>query len=154
MSFRRGWVRGAIAALIVAFGAVVFAFAAGADSKAILKTASGEHAISVEVADTPETRATGLMFRESMPDDHGMLFVFDEPRPVTFWMKNTLIPLDMLFLDDHGVITRIAANAQPLSLSLIDSEGPVRFVLELNGGAAARLKAQPGDRLIHERIEP
>ena len=81
-----------------------------------------------------------------------MLFRFDETRNVTMWMKNTLIPLDMLFIDDSGKIVTIKTNAQPLSLDIIPSGRPVRYVLELNGGAAARYDVSIGDRLEHEVI--
>ncbi|MEF2074966.1 DUF192 domain-containing protein [Consotaella aegiceratis] len=103
-------------------------------------------------ADTPDERATGLVNRNSMPADHGMLFEFGESRPVTMWMKNTLIPLDMLFMDEDGRVTRIATNARPLSLALIPSGEPVRYVLELNGGSAARYGAAVGDQLVHPVI--
>ncbi|WAJ30742.1 DUF192 domain-containing protein [Antarcticirhabdus aurantiaca] len=129
-----------------------FAYAANSLSTAVLTTDTGKHEIAVEVADTPETRATGLMNRPSMPEDHGMLFDFDENRDVTMWMKNTLIPLDMLFIDETGKVTRVSTNAQPLSLATIPSGGPVRYVLEINGGAAARYGVKAGDRLAHPII--
>ncbi len=81
-----------------------------------------------------------------------MLFDFDENRDVTMWMKNTLIPLDMLFIDETGKVTRVSTNAQPLSLATIPSGGPVRYVLEINGGAAARYGVKAGDRLAHPII--
>lgn len=121
-------------------------------STATLFTQSGMHRISVEVADTPETRATGLMNREEMGEDEGMLFDFGSLQPVSMWMKNTLIPLDMLFLREDGTIARIARNARPLDLTPIPSGEPVRYVLELNGGAAAAMNAQAGDRLEHPII--
>lgn len=120
----------------------------GKTSTATLVTETGRHSLSLELADTPEEREIGLMNRQSMPDGHGMLFDFKESRPVTMWMKNTLIPLDMLFMDASGTITRVATNAQPMSLDLIRSGGPVSYVLELNAGTAARYKAKKGDRLI------
>lgn len=123
-----------------------------AGSTATLVTASGEHAIEVEVADTPDKRETGLMNRDSMAADTGMLFEFGEARPVSMWMKNTLIPLDMIFMDENGVIVNIAENARPLSLDIIPSNGAVHYVLELNGGAAAGYGAKPGDRLVHPDI--
>jgi len=121
-------------------------------STATLVTAKGQFPIEVEVADTPSAREVGLMNRESLAEDSGMLFDFGAARPVDMWMKNTLIPLDMLFLDETGRVVRIGANAQPLSLDLIPSGGPVRYVLEINGGAAARFGAAPGDRLEHAII--
>ncbi|WP_246191242.1 DUF192 domain-containing protein [Aureimonas leprariae] len=119
-----------------------------------LETASGKHAIVVELAETPPEREKGLMFRRSMAPDHGMLFDFDESRPVTMWMKNTLIPLDMLFMDEQGVVTQVKRMAKPESLDLIPSGGPVRYVLELNGGAAERFGVHQGDRLRHPLIPP
>lgn len=124
----------------------------GASSAGTLVTATGEHSIALEVADTPQTREIGLMNRPSMPDDSGMLFDFKETRPVTMWMKNTYLSLDMLFLDEAGMVTHVATNAQPLSLALISSQGPVRYVVELNGGAAASYGVKVGDRLEHPSI--
>ena len=121
-------------------------------STATLTTAKGQFPIEVEVADTPGQREVGLMNRESLAEDSGMLFDFGQTRDVDMWMKNTLIPLDMLFLDETGRVVRIAANAQPLSLDIISSGGPVRYVLEINGGAAARYGAARGDSLEHATI--
>ena len=118
-------------------------------STATLVTQKGRFPINVEVADTPQTREVGLMNRESLPKDTGMLFDFGTARPVDMWMKNTLISLDMLFLDETGRVVRVATNAQPLSLDLISSGGPVRYVLESGGGEAARYGAAAGDRLEH-----
>ncbi|GGD90647.1 hypothetical protein GCM10011390_06760 [Aureimonas endophytica] len=121
-------------------------------SAANLVTASGAHKLEVELATTPKEREIGLMNRRSMPADHGMLFEFGQSAPVTMWMKNTLIPLDMLFLNERGEVTRIKERAQPESLDLIPSGGPVRYVLELNGGAAARYGVKLGDHLRHPAI--
>jgi len=136
---------------LVAVGTFVFT-SKSSGSNATLVTATGRHPIDVEIADTPETREIGLMNRDQMDADSGMLFDFDVSRDVTMWMKNTLIPLDMLFMDHRGVVVRIAANAQPLSLSLIPSNAPVQYVLELNGGTAARYGAKVGDHLEHPII--
>ncbi|MBB4001338.1 MAG: DUF192 domain-containing protein [Aurantimonas endophytica] len=141
-----------IVAAAAVLGAGYFAVAGDDLSEATLVTASGRHAIDVELATTPDTRATGLMNRESMPAGQGMLFDFGESRPVSMWMKNTLIPLDMLFIDDTGTVASIKTNAQPLSLDTIPSGAPVRYVLELNGGAASRYGVARGDRLEHEII--
>ena len=99
----------------------------------------------VEVAATPDQQATGLMFRRTMPADHGMIFPMDPPRSTSFWMKNTYLPLDLLFIGPDRRIVRIAADAQPLSLDLIECPEPVAAVLELNGGAAAKLGIAVGD---------
>lgn len=125
---------------------------AGADPAGTLHTRSGEHRVQIEVADTPDEREHGLMDRQSMPADAGMLFDFGLDRPVTMWMKNTYIPLDMVFMDAEGIVRHIAVNAQPLSLDMIESGGPVRYVLELNGGAAARYGLKVGDRLDHPLV--
>ena len=82
-----------------------------------------------------------------------MLFDFRETRPVAMWMKNTFIPLDMLFLDERGRVTHVSPNARPESLDVIPSQGPVRYVLELNGGAAARYGVAEGDRLTHPAVK-
>lgn len=111
-------------------------------------TASGPHKFSVELATTPEQMAQGLMFRQSLAPDAGMLFDFVTPSMATMWMKNTLIPLDMLFVDATGHIVNIHERAVPQSLATIAAAAPVRAVIELNGGTAARLGIKPGDRVI------
>ena len=139
----------ALALLLVVYFTLL---SSGASTSGTLVTASGRHAIVVELANTEKEREVGLMNRNSMPADQGMLFDFKETRLVTMWMKNTYIPLDMVFMDEAGTVTHVAANAQPLDLSIISSRGPVRYVLELNGGAAARFGIKPGDRLQHPAI--
>jgi uncharacterized protein len=111
-------------------------------------TAAGVHHFKVEVADTFATRERGLMFRKSLAADRGMLFDFKTVQPsVSFWMKNTLIPLDMVFIGADGRIVSIARNATPLSERPIASAGPALDVLELRGGRAAEIEAAPGDRV-------
>jgi hypothetical protein len=108
-------------------------------------TASGPHRFAVEVADTFATRERGLMFRKRLAPDRGMLFKFSgPPQRVSFWMKNTLIPLDMLFIADSRIVS-IAENAVPLSETTIPSGAPVTEVVELPGGRAAEIGAAPGD---------
>jgi uncharacterized membrane protein (UPF0127 family) len=143
-----------VAALGLALATAVFAPSAPAaglpTSPLVIKSADGtEHRFTVELANTPAERERGLMFRESLPPDAGMLFDFQKPHVVAFWMKNTLIPLDMLFIGGDGRIRRIAERAVPLSLTPISSGVPVQAVLELNSGTAARLKLKPGDRVVH-----
>jgi uncharacterized membrane protein (UPF0127 family) len=94
------------------------------------------------------------MYRPSMPNDTGMLFDFGIEQRVSMWMKNTLIPLDMLFIDVHGKIVNIAERTVPHSLASIPAVKPVRFVLELNGGTASRLGIRPGDTVKHKIISP
>ncbi|MGD1879125.1 MAG: DUF192 domain-containing protein [Kiloniellaceae bacterium] len=113
-----------------------------------IETAAGKtHDFTVEVAETPEQRAQGLMFRRQLAADAGMLFLFGSMEERAMWMKNTLIPLDMLFIDDGGKIVRIEARTVPHSLRAIVSGGPVSAVLELNAGTASRLAIEPGDRV-------
>ncbi|HEX2553212.1 MAG TPA: DUF192 domain-containing protein [Microvirga sp.] len=109
----------------------------------------GRHAFKVEVARNDADRAQGLMYRRSMPADQGMLFDFARVQPVSMWMQNTYIPLDMLFIRPDGSIARIAENTEPLSTRTVGSGEPVLAVLELNGGTAARLGIKPGDRVEH-----
>jgi hypothetical protein len=118
-------------------------------SELAIETRSGRLAFQVELADTPETRGRGLMFRQNLPADQGMLFDFGSPRPVAMWMRNTFISLDMLFIDQNGSIEKIVPNTVPLSEEVIRSDGPVRAVLELRGGVAAELGIEPGDRVLH-----
>jgi uncharacterized membrane protein (UPF0127 family) len=125
----------------------------GLDSLTI-STASGVHAFKVEIAVTPAAQEKGLMFRRFMPADRGMLFEFDREAPVTFWMKNTYIPLDMVFIARDGSVTRVAADAEPLSESFVPSGGPCLAVLELNGGTAARIDLKVGDKVRHPFFKP
>ena len=116
-------------------------------------TADGKtHRFSVELARTPEQQSQGLMFRRTMAPDAGMLFINDPPRVMTMWMRNTFLPLDMIFFDPRGQVTRIAERTVPLSEAIIPSGGPVLGVLEVNAGVAARLGLKPGDRLVHPSI--
>jgi hypothetical protein len=127
-----------------------------ADSSSLtIKTVDGRSLpFHVELVQTPEEMARGLMNRPSLPADAGMLFNFGQDRPVTMWMKNTLIPLDMLFVGADGVIAGIAERTVPMSLEVIPSPGPVRAVLEVNGGTSDRLKIKVGDRVTHSIFEP
>ncbi len=119
-------------------------------SRLVIVSESGRHEFKVELAVTPEQRAQGLMYRRSMAADAGMLFDYSRrPGRASMWMKNTFIPLDMLFIKADGEIESIAARTVPHSLESISSRGPVRAVLELNGGTAERLGIKPGDRVEH-----
>lgn len=110
---------------------------------------NGVHAFAVELANTDETRARGLMDRKELPEGRGMLFDFGRDQEVTMWMKNTFISLDMIFIRADGRIARIAENTEPHSTRLIPSGGPVRAVLEVIGGTARKLGIGPGDRVGH-----
>jgi len=110
---------------------------------------SGVHTFAVEMAVTPAEREKGLMFRKELPEGRGMLFDFQHDQDVSFWMENTYIPLDMIFIRGDGRILRIAENTEPLSTKLIPSGGPVRAVLEVIGGTAAKLGIAPGDTVAH-----
>lgn len=114
-----------------------------------LKIKSGRkiHRFVVEVARTPEQQAQGLMFRQSLAPNRGMLFVHEAPRPASFWMKDTLIPLDIIFIRPDGTIARIAENTVPLSLDPVPSLEPVSAVLEIAGGRASQLRIRPGDKV-------
>jgi uncharacterized protein len=105
------------------------------------------HAFTVEVARTPGEQAQGLMFRERLGANEGMLFPFPSPRPASFWMKNTLIPLDMIFIRSDGSIARIAVNTVPHSLEPVGVSEPVAAVLELRGGRSTELGIGEGDRV-------
>ncbi|NLH79834.1 MAG: DUF192 domain-containing protein [Phyllobacteriaceae bacterium] len=142
---------GGVAATTPSAPAIAAARAVDA-AKLEIVTAKGRPAFEIEIVDTDESRAEGLMFRKQMAPDHGMLFDFRREQPVWFWMKNTYLPLDMIFARADGSIVSIATDAVPLSEDTISSGGSVRFVLEVNAGTAARLGLAPGDRLVHPRI--
>jgi uncharacterized membrane protein (UPF0127 family) len=110
---------------------------------------NGVHAFSVEIAENDADRAKGLMYRKELPEGNGMLFDFKRDQEVSFWMQNTYIPLDMLFIRGDGTILRIAENTEPLSTRMIPSGGPVRAVLEVIGGTARKFGIAPGDRVAH-----
>ena len=114
-----------------------------------IETAHGVQRFHVEIADNNAEREQGLMYRRSMDADHGMLFDFNPPQQVSFWMHNTFLPLDIIFIGQDGRILNIAANATPFSDDNIPAAGPVRGVLELNAGRAAALDILPGDRVRH-----
>jgi uncharacterized membrane protein (UPF0127 family) len=115
----------------------------------VIETSRGPVRLQVEIADTERTRNAGLMWRTSVPPFGGMLFDFNPPREVAFWMHNTVIPLDMLFIDPSGRVISIARNTRPRDDTPIPSGGTVRGVLELRGGRAAEIGVLPGDRVRH-----
>jgi len=118
-----------------------------------IDTGSTIHSFAVEIADDPQERARGLMFRQQMADGHGMLFDFEEEQPASFWMENTYIPLDMLFIKEDGTVESIAERTTPLSQRSVRSQGPVRYVLEINGGLSDDLGLGPGDKVSGPAIE-
>jgi len=131
---------------IAAAAAVAPARAAGQDTIEIV-TRTGVHAFSVELATNTAERAVGLMFRKELPEGHGMLFDFQTEQQVQFWMHNTYIPLDMIFIAADGRIVHIAENARPMSDDLIPSVRPVRAVLEVIAGTARKFGIATGDRV-------
>lgn len=135
----------------VLFGLLLAAGSARTADQRTLEIASktGVHIFAVEIAATEAQREKGLMFRKNLPDGQGMLFDFKREQDVSFWMQNTYIPLDMIFIRGDGSILRIVENAEPLSTRLIPSGGPVLAVLEVIGGTARKLGIAPGDRVAH-----
>ncbi|GLS88001.1 hypothetical protein GCM10010873_29750 [Cypionkella aquatica] len=123
------------------------AYAGCAPDAVELRGPSGVQRFSVEVADTEAKRSKGLMFVEKMPASAGMLFVYDQPKHAYFWMKNTLLPLDMVFADETGLVTAVHSNAVPQDETPIDGGEGVAVVLEINGGLAARMGIAPGSQL-------
>ena len=124
--------------------------ASAADLQTVeIATAGGNRRFSVELANTRQTMDRGLMYRRSLPEGQGMLFDFGSERRIQMWMKNTFIPLDMIFIGADGRIRRIAENTKPLSTRLISSGGRVRAVLEINAGKARTLGIAPGDVVSH-----
>lgn len=125
------------------------AYARAGQQQLAIRTSKGDRTFIVEIADTPHSREVGLMFRRELAADAGMLFDFSASEKVSMWMKDTLIPLDMLFIRADGSIANIAERTVPGSLTPIDSNGPVLGVLEVNGGTSARLGINAGDTVLH-----
>ena len=123
-----------------------------ADSRLVLHTATGDYSFIIEIADTDAERAKGLMFRSSLAPDAGMLFDYHQEQETAFWMQNTLIPLDMIFIGADGIVKNIHVNAKPLDTTSIPSGGPVRFVLEIAGGRSKEIGLAVGDRMEHPRV--
>ena len=144
-----------LAIVVFASLACAIPFSLGADCKDHLVEIKGEWGkarFKVEIADTPILHQKGLMGREILGVSQGMLFVFERPGPASFWMKDTLIPLDMLFIDETGVISIINHQAEPLSTRTFFGGNNVSFVLEINGGLAQKLGISEGDIIRHPRI--
>jgi uncharacterized membrane protein (UPF0127 family) len=115
-----------------------------------IRTASGRQWFTISIADTPARQEQGLMFVRALPSDEGMLFPQPQPQVMSMWMKNTLIALDMLFIDSRGNIACVRADARPLALDIISCEKPVKAVLEIGGGQAAARGIKVGDRVVHK----
>ncbi|MEL7253584.1 MAG: DUF192 domain-containing protein [Pseudomonadota bacterium] len=139
------------AALFVAVPGIVFAQCR--DGAVQVKGDWGQAQFTIDLADEPEERSRGLMHVESMAQNAGMLFVYEEPQVARFWMKNTLISLDMIFADATGTVQKVHREAVPLSERLINGGRDIQYVLEVNGGVAARFGIGPGDQLRHPAIE-
>ncbi len=138
--------------LLLALPGSAWAEAACTPDRLDLRWDGGRESFAVEVADEGGERSQGLMFRPELAPASGMLFVYDAPRHVQFWMKNTLIPLDMVFADPTGTVTRVHSNAVPGDLTPIDGGEGIQFVLEINGGLAEKLGLGPGAVLRHPTI--
>ena len=136
------------AAVVILSGAA----ACSADNKAVLHTAKGDFTFNIEIADTDATRAKGLMFRTELAPDAGMLFDYHKEQLAAFWMQNTLIPLDMVFIGADGVVKTIHVNARPLDTTSIPSEVPIQFVLEIAGGRSVEIGLAVGDKMDHPRV--
>ena len=117
-----------------------------------IESVRGVAVFVVEIADDPQERARGLMFRESLARTDGMLFIFSDSAPRSFWMMNTLIPLDIIFFDENGQLVSIEENAEPQTLTPRESTGPAKYVLEIQGGLAARLGLGAGSQLSHPAL--
>lgn len=134
---------------VLAIGWSVAAAAECATDRVDLRGAWGEATFRVEIADDPEERAVGLMNRPEMARTAGMLFIYERPQRVAFWMRNTLIPLDMIFLSADGIVQRVHENAIPLDETSIDGGPDILAVLEINGGLASTFGIVPGSELRH-----
>lgn len=123
-----------------------------ASSRLQIETAQGRHSFTVEIAANEAQRARGLMFRRTLAPNHGMLFIYAQPRMISMWMKNTFIPLDMIFIGADGKVVSVHARAVPRSLAPISSQKRALAVLELAGGSADRFAIRPGDKVIHSHL--
>jgi uncharacterized protein len=148
-----------VARLAALLAALLLAWPAAAEDAAaireelIVTTQAGPQKFQVEIADDPRERSRGLMFRREMAKDHGMLFDFGAEEPASFWMENTYLPLDMLFIRADGTVESIAERTTPLSRRSVPSKGPVRYVLEINGGLSDELGIRPGDKVSGPAVE-
>jgi len=148
-----GLIRRIVTALFLTLGAGSVAAEACRDDQVLLRGDWGQARFRVEVADTVQERAQGLMYRDNMAKGAGMLFVYPRPQvAVAFWMKNTRIPLDIIFLDKTGVVQRIARNAVPYDETSLPGGSGIQYVLEINGGLAQAMGIDEGTELRHPAI--
>jgi uncharacterized membrane protein (UPF0127 family) len=149
----------ALAILLVLAGVFIFQqglsarASFGEDELAIISPGGATHVFKIEIAETPQQLAQGLMYRDHLDSDRGMLFIFPSVEEATMWMHNTQIALDMLFIDPDGKIAHIAANNRPFDDRQIPSTKPVRGVIEINAGKAAELGLKEGDRVRNQKLE-
>jgi len=136
-------------AIWVPLTSIAQGFATFNRSKLRVVTKSGKHEFIVEIAVTDRQHSQGLMFRQSLAKNAGMLFDYKVPTSITMWMKNTYIPLDMIFIGNDGRVINVVQRAIPFSENVISSLGKARGVLEVNGGTASRLGIMPGDKILH-----
>lgn len=142
----------ALAVLAVGIGGQA-AQAACRDDQALFRFDGGQAQFSVEIADDPAERAKGLMGRQELASGAGMLFIYESSHEVSFWMKNTPLALDMVFIDETGAVVRVQDNAIPFDETPIPSGASVLMVLEINGGLAARIGLKPGAEMSHPRLD-
>ncbi|WP_370868022.1 DUF192 domain-containing protein [Phaeovulum sp.] len=143
---------GLVCAALAAFSASPVAAVECRDDLALFRFPGGQAQFTIELADDPQERQQGLMHRASLPASVGMLFIYERPQTASFWMRNTLIPLDMIFIDPTGTVTKVHANAVPLDETPIPGGDGVLMVLEINGGLARRIGIVPGAELAHPRL--
>lgn len=138
---------GLLAQIVVSAPIDAAAAPANPTGQVTLETATGRHMFAVEIADDVASRALGLMYREELAPDAGMLFTYEEPKLLAFWMKDTAFPLDIIFISEDGRVLNIIERAKPFSVDPLPSEGPAIAALEVLGGTAARIGLRPGDRV-------
>lgn len=142
----------AVRMAVFALATLLLAACSSAGDKLVLHTAKGDFSFTVEVADDAAERAQGLMFRDHLSADAGMLFDYHTEQMAAFWMQNTLIPLDMIFIGADGIVKNIHVNARPLDTTSIPSGFPIRFVLEIPGGRSNEIGLAVGDKMDHPLV--
>lgn len=149
--------KSALFALSLVFAATVLLIgptAAFEESALTIETQSGNHTFQIEIARTSQEQALGLMHRRALADDFAMLFPFERAREASFWMRDTYVSLDMVFLAEGGLVHRVERGTEPLSLRSVSSRGPVIAVLEFVTGTAERINLQEGDIVVHPLLQP